>query len=402
MILTMFRATSSSKLFEIFKVSKVVLEKSGYDNWNGGTDIYDINVSVPAETYFINKTEIEASSQSICDLVKNVFDSMGNFWVGRINFIPNAPLKNIIGEYTRKLIFDHIQTEGINWSGSLTHPEFLSRIFNLKAMKSTDGRYSDAEGDIYKHTVNNDDWEPYWVFTDRRFDLLNVEDETFLTFLSEMVHPIVRGNPQESERLVQIFNTYLGADGYEVFPHTNISGRNIYSGRLKTTHFPSSISPAKEIIQKMDDEYMSRQITRLESAVSHDPDLAIGTAKELVETCCKTILDERKVAFGKDDTIIQLVKSTCKELKLTPNDISETATASETIKKILGNFAAITQGLTELRNQYGTGHGKTRKAKGLSSRHAKLAAGAATTLAIFLFETHKEKVDTGKPEKITS
>ena len=46
--------------------------------------------------------------------------------------------------------------------------------------------------------------------------------------------------------------------------------------------------------------------------------------------------------------------------------------------------------LAELRGLYGTGHGKHGKASGLNARHAKLAVGASSTLAIFLFETHKE------------
>ena len=54
----------------------------------------------------------------------------------------------------------------------------------------------------------------------------------------------------------------------------------------------------------------------------------------------------------------------------------------------------IVQGLAELRNSYGSGHGKEATFKGLQPRHSKLAVGAATTLAVFLFETHnmrKEK-----------
>jgi hypothetical protein len=42
-----------------------------------------------------------------------------------------------------------------------------------------------------------------------------------------------------------------------------------------------------------------------------------------------------------------------------------------------------TQGIAELRNHYGTGHGKAAGAKGLSSRHAKLAVGAAASLAVW-------------------
>jgi hypothetical protein len=49
------------------------------------------------------------------------------------------------------------------------------------------------------------------------------------------------------------------------------------------------------------------------------------------------------------------------------------------------------QGLAELRNLYGTGHGKEGSTKGLAARHAKLAVGAAITLADFLFDTHENR-----------
>ena len=113
--------------------------------------------------------------------------------------------------------------------------------------------------------------------------------------------------------------------------------------------------------------------------------------KELVETCCKTILEARNVAFSKSADLPELVKLTTKELELTPDDIPDKAKAAATVKRLLSNLATITQGIAELRNQYGTGHGKTAGAKGLGPRHAKLAVGAASTLAVFLAETHNER-----------
>ncbi len=75
-------------------------------------------------------------------------------------------------------------------------------------------------------------------------------------------------------------------------------------------------------------------------------------------------------------------------LQLTPDHIQDEAKAADTIKRLLGNLANITSGLAELRNAYGTGHGRHASSKGLQSRHARLAVGAASTLAVFLVETH--------------
>ena len=38
-------------------------------------------------------------------------------------------------------------------------------------MKSTDSRFKNAEDDIWQHTINNEDWDTYWVFDDSRFKL---------------------------------------------------------------------------------------------------------------------------------------------------------------------------------------------------------------------------------------
>lgn len=83
------------------------------------------------------------------------------------------------------------------------------------------------------------------------------------------------------------------------------------------------------------------------------------------------------------------MKLTSGELKLTPSNIPDQAKASDTIKRLLSNLATITQAIAELRNQYGTGHGQLATTRGLSPRHAKLAIGAASTLAVFFIGTHQ-------------
>lgn len=127
------------------------------------------------------------------------------------------------------------------------------------------------------------------------------------------------------------------------------------------------------------------------AAIESDPDLAIGTAKELVETVCHTILADRgKPAEDKPD-LLPLVRRALEELKLVPDGVSDELKGAKSIKSLLGNLAVIAQSMAELRNLYGTGHGKPGGRKGLSPRHARLIVGAATTLVVFLFETHSER-----------
>lgn len=151
-----------------------------------------------------------------------------------------------------------------------------------------------------------------------------------------------------------------------------------------------SLGPLKAHAKAIDANYLAEQIRRMEASVETDPSLAIGTAKELIETCCKTILAERGKPVAGTPDVPTLTKETLKELKLVPDGVPDSARGSDVVKRLLSNLGTIGNGLAELRGLYGTGHGKHGKASGLSPRHAKLAVGAAATLTTFLFETHKE------------
>ncbi len=294
-----------------------------------------------------------------------------------------------VSEITRRDIIDAIRTERINWCGRLEEVELLSRLFDLSALPSTDGRFRDAAGDICQHRVNNYDWDDDWVFSDPRFRLLNGDDEVFLRFLCETIHPVVRPDVMEAERLCQLYNDCLRNDGFQLVEKTRLSGKPVFVGRYVGVVAAPGVAVARDALSGADAGYVAQQITRMETAVQNDPGLAIGTAKELVETCCRTILAERQIEMPPNPDLPQLVKLTCRELELTRSDIPDQARAAETIKRLLSNLATITQGIAELRNKYGTGHGREAREKGLSSRHAKLAVGAASTLAVFLVETHR-------------
>jgi hypothetical protein len=273
----------------------------------------------------------------------------------------------------------------------LENLEFLSRLFDLKSLPSHDHRFRNAYADIWQHTVNNDDWLGDWIFDDGRFNLLGCEDEILLQFLCETLHPLVRPDIDEVERLLQIYNGHLKNDGFQIVEKMRISGKPIFVGRYIGVVTTPGLAIIRDSPLVADWAHVSQQITRMETAVETDPPLAIGTSKELVESCCKTILNECGVAVPDNTDLPQLVKLATKQLKLTPQDIPERAKASETIKRLLSNLASITQGIAELRNQYGTGHGKESRSKGLEPRHAKLVVGAASTLAVFLVETHNAR-----------
>jgi len=151
------------------------------------------------------------------------------------------------------------------------------------------------------------------------------------------------------------------------------------------------LTAVQSVASVLNAEYVSQQITRMEAALNDDPELAIGTAKELVETLCKTILTDQKVPHDASLEFPKLVRLTLKELELVPDQVAAQVKGADTIRVLLNNLASISNGLAEIRNLYGTGHGKHAQSKGLQRRHARLAVGAAATLGVFLFETYQEK-----------
>lgn len=129
-------------------------------------------------------------------------------------------------------------------------------------------------------------------------------------------------------------------------------------------------------------------LTRLHRIAQFDPPLAIGTAKELVESTAKAVLQERgREADDKDDLPI-LVKRSQEAIGLHPGSVQPGPDSTGAVKRILGGLSSIVIGLGELRNRgYGTGHGPKGERVGLRPRHAQLAVNAAVTWCSVMLDT---------------
>lgn len=155
---------------------------------------------------------------------------------------------------------------------------------------------------------------------------------------------------------------------------------------------PSVITKtADNLKNKFSSEYMSRQIELMVSMQLTNPTNAIGLSKELIESCCKTILDELNIEWGKNDDVPQLANKTLNALNLLPVNVQETDQGAEAIRAVLGNLRAITTKLAEIRNPFGSGHGKSASFQGLETRHAKLAVGSSITFVDFIWSTYENQ-----------
>jgi len=143
-----------------------------------------------------------------------------------------------ITDVTRRRLVEGLAATA--WSGVLNEVEFLDRLYDLDALPSTDSRYSTARQDIGVHCIANYDWPDEWIFDDERFGLFT-SDDALLRFLAEMLHPAVRTNLAEVERLHDFLNKTLVHDGYEIVQVDAISGAPVFAGRRIGAGVPGSM-----------------------------------------------------------------------------------------------------------------------------------------------------------------
>ena len=154
--------------------------------------------------------------------------------------------------------------------------------------------------------------------------------------------------------------------------------------------------PSEYLKEQFSSDYMSSQIDSLMRMREENPTDAIGKAKELVESCCRTILKETGVKDTKDWSMNELIKATKQKLDIDTESVSDSLPEAATVRKILGSLSGLVGGIAEYRNSWGAGHGKAADFEPLFVRHAKLAVGSSITLAEYLWDTYLWRKETGK------
>jgi AbiJ N-terminal domain 3 len=157
----------------LLKNGKFRVEETGYDNWNGGTTIYTVYLTVAPAVYARLRSRRVSLEKQISERLKPVIEQFTSDWVS-ITIAPAVQPQpewretdDSVSREVRQNIIDGLKLEDVRWSGRLDEVEFLQRLFDLQAMPSGDSRFKDAAGDIWQHRFNNPgDWEPDWVYRD--------------------------------------------------------------------------------------------------------------------------------------------------------------------------------------------------------------------------------------------
>lgn len=303
---------------------------------------------------------------------------------------------NMITVKIRQAIADEMQMAGLSYSGKLEEPAFLNKIFDLKHLPCSrrESRFDNAYDDIYQHTVlNPGDYPDDWIYTDSRINLLHVDDETYLKFLSQTLHPLVRSDETSIEQLLRIYNTKLNEVDIEMAKVDEQCGKPIYS-HIDKSSVKATLGAKKLHIKKyLDTAYVNGKIDLMNSAVNNSTDLAIGTAKDLLETACKSILKQKGIIYERSWDLNRLVRETTNQLDFKPNLADDPAAAERSIEKILRGLVNTLHGVAELRNAYGTGHGKHADFIGLEPMYARLVVGIVAEIVTLLLSVNGEKAE---------
>jgi hypothetical protein len=141
-------------------------------------------------------------------------------------------------------------------------------------------------------------------------------------------------------------------------------------------------SVASDLLRKFDADGAHTVWQKALARRHTDPDGAITSARTLLETVCKRILDESKETYSDKDDLRALYRAVSLTLQLAPSQYTE-----EAFRCILGGATSVVEALGSLRNKIGDAHGQGGKPVRPSPRHAHLAVDLAGAMATFLVDT---------------
>ena len=221
----------------------------------------------------------------------------------------------------------------------------------------------------YCHSIN-------WADQKEVRKILNVYEDVLI----DLIDNFNDSNNDYSKEWIDKLEKFLLRDGYK-----------FENNKLRPVGQVANFENLQNATDLLDKTHFQEHIERIQKSISDDPSLAIGSTKELVEATLKTILNHLEIEIDKKDDVPKLLKKVQQGLEIVPDNIDDAVKGAEMIKILLNNLGSVVIKLTELRNLYGTGHGKEKKRNGLSERHARLAVGAGITLSTFLLETFEYK-----------
>ncbi len=147
-----------------------------------------------------------------------------------------------------------------------------------------------------------------------------------------------------------------------------------------------SDATVSDVLEKFDAEAVHAIWAKALARRGEDPDGAITSARTLLETVLKHILDKEKREYNKNDNLPKLCERVIEQLDFAPDKHSEKPT-----KEILESVANLVKGIGSLRNKLSDSHGTGENSVPPSPHHASLAVNSAGAVATFMVEAYLAK-----------
>ncbi|WP_439564928.1 abortive infection family protein [Microcella sp.] len=180
-----------------------------------------------------------------------------------------------------------------------------------------------------------------------------------------------------AEEGLERFERALGLDGFTIDGNRRIAPAKLDLAGL------SGLSALR------DADGIREAFRRIELLMDEDPAGVVGASKELIEATAKSIVAAFEEPLMGNEKTPALVARAQALLGLGAGDVTNSIDSAPAVRRVLGGLASIAQGVAELRNAEGGGHGRSARSR-LTARHARLAFNSARAWCEIVIDTHAD------------
>jgi hypothetical protein len=153
-------------------------------------------------------------------------------------------------------------------------------------------------------------------------------------------------------------------------------------GRIIGGSVSVSVRSLSDVLAARDLGALEKEVERALSNVVTDPAAGVTAACSMIESLCKTYIEDEGLELPPKQTIQDLWRVVAADLGFNPASVED-----DDVKKILSGMTSVVGGIGALRTHAGSAHGRGRKPYRVEPRHARLAIHSAHTLCTFVIET---------------
>ena len=139
-----------------------------------------------------------------------------------------------------------------------------------------------------------------------------------------------------------------------------------------------------------DRQALNDQLNRLRRN-TEDAALLLGTAKELLESVGKFVLEENGRMPDRRIDFPEVMTLSMDLLGVMPSQVDATTEGGKQLRKVYQAIRTVVEAINELRNDHGTGHGRTLPS-GVSVEAARFMIRQATMVAEMLLSSHDRQM----------